>query len=153
MNIQEILTGGGVLLVLMTLVQVTPIKVNPWSAIGRGFKKVFSSIGTAMNGDVLKKMDELEQKIETIEKKFGEHEHSSEKGKADEKRASILHFNRELLRDLPQTMEDFIEVLSYIDFYEKYCQDHPEYENNRAVMAIQNIERAYKEHMEKNDCE
>ena len=140
MNIQEILTGGGVLLVLMTLVQVTPIKVNPWSAIGRGFKKVFSSIGTAMNGDVLKKMDELEQ-----------HEHSSEKGKADEKRASILHFNRELLRDLPQTMEDFIEVLSYIDFYEKYCQDHPEYENNRAVMAIQNIERAYKEHMEKND--
>lgn len=27
--------GGGVVLLFMTLVQIAPIKVNPWSAIGK----------------------------------------------------------------------------------------------------------------------
>ena len=139
MSAQELLTGGGALLILMTLIQVTPIKINPWSAIGHSAKKAISSIGAAINGNLLEKMDELEKKIEVIEEKLEKHERSSEKSKADEKRASILLFNRELLRDLPHTMEDFIEVLSYIDFYENYCLEHPQYENNRAVMAIQNI--------------
>lgn len=151
MNIEEILTGGGVVLVLLTLVQITPLKLNPWSVVSRGLKKLASSIGSAMNGGILEKMNELEGKIESIDKKLESHERSSEKSKADEKRASILRFNRELLRDLPYTMEDFIEVLSYIDFYESYCTDHPEYENNRAVMAIQNIKDSYRKHLEKHD--
>ncbi len=151
MNFKEIAAGGGVVAVLMTLIQISPIQINPWSAIGSFFKMVMSFIGNAINGPVLRKMDEMEQKIDDIEKHFEAHEKSSKKDKADDKRASILHFNRELIRDLPHTMEDFIEVLSYIDFYENYCKEHPEYENNRAVMAIQNIERAYREHLEKHD--
>ncbi len=138
MSIQEIVTGsGGALLILMTLVQITPIKINPWSAIGR-------AIGKVLNGDVMKKIDDLERR-------FDRHESEREKDKADERRANILRFNREILRDLPHTQEDFIEVLSYIDFYENYCREHPEYENNRAVLAIQNIERVYSERLEKHD--
>lgn len=34
---------------------------------------------------------------------------------------------------------------------ERYCKEHPEYENNRAVLAIQNIERVYSERLEKHD--
>lgn len=151
MNIQEIMTGGGALLVLMTLVQVAPIRINPWSAILGALKKAMSAVGAAMNGSVISKIDNLEQKIEEIERHLENHEKESGKSKADDKRASILRFNRELLRELPQTMEDYIEVLSHIDFYESYCRDHPEYENSRAVMAIQNIETAYKRHLEKND--
>ena len=64
----------------------------------------------------------------------------------------ILSFNRELLQDnIPHTQEDFIETLSEIDFYERYCKEHPEYENNRAVLAIQNIERVYSEMLEKHN--
>ncbi len=64
----------------------------------------------------------------------------------------ILRFNRELLQDnIPHTQEDFIETLSEIDFYERYCKEHPEYENNRAVLAIQNIERVYSEMLEKHN--
>lgn len=34
MTLKEILeTGGGVLLIVLTLVQIAPIKVNPWSVI------------------------------------------------------------------------------------------------------------------------
>ena len=46
MSIQQILCGGGgIVLVLMTLVQITPVKINPWSWIAR-------AIGKAINADV-----------------------------------------------------------------------------------------------------
>ena len=126
-----------VVAVLSTFLEVSKIKINPWSALGR-------AIGKALNGDVMNKIDDLERR-------FDKHEYDREKDKADECRANILRFNREILRELPHTREDFIEVLSYIDFYEDYCRDHPEYENNRAVLAIQNIKRVYSERLEKHD--
>lgn len=47
MSIQELLTGGGGLLVLaLTVIQLAPIKVNPWSAIAK-------AIGRAINAEVL----------------------------------------------------------------------------------------------------
>lgn len=135
----------------MTLVQIAPIKINPWSAIGSGIKKAFSVLGTALNRSVIEKIDLLDGKVANLEVRFDDHNKEREADKADEHRAAILRFNREIIRKLPHTMEDYIEVLSLIDWYERYCASHPEYENNRAVMAIQNIERMYKEHLEKND--
>jgi len=36
MSLQEILTSGGSLLfVIITLVQIAPVKINPWSALAR----------------------------------------------------------------------------------------------------------------------
>lgn len=70
---------------------------------------------------------------------------------ADEHRARILRFNNELLRDIPHTKEEFIDVLAEIDFYERYCEDHKDYKNNRAVHAIANISRVYDERLQKHD--
>ena len=70
---------------------------------------------------------------------------------ADGHRARILHFNNELLRDIGHTQEEFFEVLAEIDAYEKYCREHPEYPNNRAVLAIDNIQEVYKERLKKRD--
>ena len=54
MSIQEILaSSGGALVILITLVQIAPIKVNPWSAIGK-------MIGKALNGDVIAKLNEVQ---------------------------------------------------------------------------------------------
>ena len=45
MTLKEILeTGGGVLLIVLTLVQIAPIKVNPWSVIA-------AALGRALNKD------------------------------------------------------------------------------------------------------
>lgn len=145
MNIQEILAGGGVsLVVLLTLVQITPIKINPWSAIAH-------AIGKALNGDVLHKLDRLENGQCDTRKCLDNHIRIAEDRNADAHRANILRFNTELLRGERHTREDFIEVLLEIDFYERYCKERPDYENNRAVLAIENIERVYRERMEKND--
>ena len=139
MSIQEIVaSSGGTLLILMTLVQIAPIKVNPWS-------KIVKAIGKALNGDVMTKLNEVQGRLD-------EHIRIDDERNADAHRVQILRFNRELLQDnIPHTQEDFIEALSEIDFYERYCREHPEYENNRAVLAIQNIERVYSDRLEKHD--
>lgn len=131
MSIYEtIASGGGVLVVIMTLVQFSPIKVNPWSWIAR-------AIGRAVNAEVIKKLDA--------------HITMDDRRTADGHRARILHFNNELLRDIGHTQEEFFEVLNEIDAYEEYCGQHPEYPNNRAVLAIENIRDVYKERLRKHD--
>ena len=70
---------------------------------------------------------------------------------ADGHRTRILHFNNELLRGIEHTKEEFIEALAEIDAYEHYCAAHPEYPNNRAVLAIENIRSNYKERLQKHD--
>ena len=123
---------------MMTLVQIAPLKINPWSAIG-------SLIGKAINGDVMKKLDEMEKAQAETKANLDEHIRVDDERNADAHRVQILRFNRELLQGLPHTQEDFIEALHEIDFYEHYCRMHEEYENNRAVLAIENIKRAYME--------
>lgn len=137
-SIQEILAGGGgVLLVVMTLVQFAPVKINPWSDLAK-------AIGRAINADVLKG-------LEMVKKDLADHIHTDEERDADEHRSRILRFNNELLRDIPHTKEEFIEVLADIDFYERYCGEHKDYKNNRAVHAIANISRAYDDRLRKHD--
>ena len=138
MDIYEWLVGGGGLLaVLLTLVQIAPIKVNPWSAIAK-------AIGRAVNADVLRELDTVTQKLDT-------HIRVDDERNADSYRTRILQFNNELLREIMHTREDFIEILAVIDDYESYCRDHEDYKNNRATCAIENIKRVYMERLQKHD--
>lgn len=138
MELYEWLAGGGGLLVaLLTLVQIMPLKINPWSAIAK-------AVGRAVNADVLREIDDVKTGLSN-------HIRTDDERNADEHRARILRFNNELLRDIPHTREEFIEVLNDIDHYERYCKAHPDYENNRAVHAIANIGRVYDERLQKHD--
>ena len=129
--------SGGGLFLLLTLIQLAPIQVNPWSAIARW-------VGRAVNGEVLGKLGKLEKQLD-------EHIDTDDKRDADSHRLEILRFNNELLRSVGHTKEEFIEVLAEIDAYEKFCTDHPDYPNNRAVLAIENIQENYKERLKKHD--
>lgn len=145
MTLKEIfMGGGGVLVVILTLVQIAPLKINPWSAIGR-------MIGKVLNSDVIEKLDRLEAMQKETRERLDEHIYTDDRRTADIHRTQILRFNRELLRDPPHTHEDFIEAINNIDYYERYCKAHPEYENNRAVMAIANIKRCYQQWEENNN--
>lgn len=138
MTIKEILlSGSGLLLILMTLVQIAPIKINPWSVLAK-------AIGRAINADISSRLDGIESKLDG-------HIKMDDRRTADSRRAQILHFNNELLRPIAHTKEEFVEVLAKIDEYERYCDEHPEYPNNRAVLAIENIREVYKERLKKRD--
>lgn len=145
MSLKEmLLSGGGLLLLLLTIVQIAPIKINPWSAIARG-------IGKAFNASVLKEIEDVKKECTETKEVLDEHIRIDDERNADAHRQRILAFNNELLRDIPHTEEDFIEILAEIDFYEKYCETHPKYKNNRASHAVAHIGRVYDERLEKHD--
>lgn len=145
MTLKEILLeGGGGLLILLTVIQIAPIKVNPWSAFAK-------AIGKALNAEVLREIGEIKATAQETRDRLDEHIRVDDERDADSHRQNILRFNNELLRDIPHTKEDFTEILAEIDAYERYCTEHPNYKNNRAVHAIAHIGKVYDERLEKHD--
>ena len=123
MTLDDILLGGGLgTVALLTLIQLAPVKVDPWSAIAK-------ALGRAINGEVLKEVTDTKSQLE---------EHI-----LTDSRSKILGFNRELLQHQKHTREDFIEILGVIDSYEDYCKNHQDNKNSRCVHAVANIERVY----------
>ena len=137
-SIALLIAAGG------TVVQFSPIKINPWTWLAR-------KIGRAINSDVIVMVQEVKNAQSDTRKVLDKHIKADDERNADLHRARILQFNNELLRDIPHTREDFIEVLAEIDFYTRYCNEHPKYENHRAVHAIANIERVYDDRLRKHD--
>ena len=138
MELREILlSGGGVLALVMTLVQIAPVQVNPWSWL-------MKKLGRAINAEVL-------EQVQTTQRKLDEHIERDDAGRADQVRANILAFNRQLMAGERHTREEFWEALAAIDWYNSYCKTHKDYPNERAVHAIHNIGRVYDERQQKND--
>ena len=129
--------GGGAALALMTLVQLAPIKVNPWSSLAK-------ALGRAINAEVLAEVRETKRRLD-------EHIKVDDEREADRYREIILDFNNEIVRGLGHTEEDFDEVLSVIDKYERFCENNPDYPNSKAVHAVANIEKNYDKRLEKGD--
>ena len=152
MTLKEILLGGGGgAVILMTLIQFSPLKINPWSALWAALRWLLRSVGAALNAEVLDKLATLENGQRETREKLDAHIQLDDKREADKIRAAILKFNNELLRAIPHTKEEFIEILLKIDEYEAFCRDHEDYKNSRAIHAIANIGRVYDERLQKHD--
>lgn len=71
--------------------------------------------------------------------------------RATDARIRILSFSDEVRHNVKHSKESFDQINLDIDTYRRYCDGHPDYKNNRAVMAIANIERVYAECLRKQD--
>ena len=136
---------------LLTLVQVSPLKLNPWSLIFKGLKWLWRAFCRSLNAEVLGQLQEVRDFQLVTREKLDNHIKMDDEREADKVRGRILHFNNELLRDIPHTQEEFVEILSKIDWYNDFCKTHEDYRNSRAVHAISNIERVYDDRLAKHD--
>ena len=93
---------------------------------------------------VLEKVEELSGKIDRLEARI-------EENNATQARIRILSFSDELRHSVLHSKESFDQVNADIDAYRRYCREHKDYENNRSVMAIANIEAVYAERLDRND--
>lgn len=142
---RDIFLGGGAgLVAILSLVEIAPVKINPWRAVAR-------AIGRAINGEVLESVEDVKRAQRDTRKALDEHIQSDDERNADTLRMRVLHFNNELLRGDRHTREDFIEILAVIDAYEQYCKNHPNYRNNRASHAVANIGRVYDDRLKLRD--
>lgn len=136
-EIKEIVMyGGGLTLVLMTLIQITPIKVNPWTWLGR-------TIGRAINGEVLDRVDVLANDVRELKDEDAEQW-------ASLSRSHILRFGDELLHGVPHSKEHFDQILLDISKYEAYCDEHPKYKNDIANATIKQIKNTYQKCLDDN---
>lgn len=151
MDIEKLVTALCVVLGLPTLIEISPIKINPWSWVGKMLKFAWRGFCRSLNADVLEKLAEVEKEQKDTKKKLEDHINLDDCREADKVRARILQFNNELLRDISHTKEEFVDILSAIDWYNDFCTTHKDYKNSRAVHAIANIERVYDERLAKHD--
>lgn len=148
---EEEIVAWCVALGLPTLIQLSPLKINPWSWLWKALKWLWRGFCRSLNADVLEKLNAVEQEQKDTKTKLEQHIALDDEREADKVRASILHFNNELLRNIPHTKEEYVEILAKIDWYNDFCKTHESYRNSRAVHAIANIERAYDDRLQKHD--
>lgn len=131
--------GGTALLLgaLATLIQISPIKINPWTWAAR-------KIGRAINGEVLEKVKDLESQMNNLKD-------TVEERAAKDARTRILRFGDECLHGDRHSKEHFDEILRDITDYETYCDEHRNFKNNMAVLTIASIKSNYQERLRLHD--
>lgn len=144
--------GWGVIIAaVLSLIQIAPIQINPWSSIAK-------HLGRALNGEIFERLDRNEER--TIEIKHDVDELKTYVAHVDNKidedravtaRVRILRFNDELLEEKGHSKEAYDQVLSDIDEYEFYCNEHPGFKNNKTKMSAANIIASYETRLKKHD--
>ena len=132
MSLYELMGSGcGLLFIIMTVFQIAPIKINPWSCLAK-------RIGKAINGEIIVKVDKLGEDLHSLRSECDQRE-------ANSCRTRILRFNDEVAHDVHHSKEHFDQTLLDITTYENYCDSHPGYKNNIAAMAIERIKDTYEQ--------
>lgn len=142
MELYDVLQVGGTsaVILLLTIIKIPKLEVNVWGLIGR-----------ALNKEQRNQIETMQKSVNEIATTLDKHISDEAEYRAEQARQFILVANDELMRHIRHSKEWFDDLLSKIDFYEDYCAEHPEYANNKAVLAIQNIKVIYQAQLETND--
>lgn len=128
---------------ISTLVQTLSKKYKPWTWLA-------VQIGRAVNKEMMDKIDVIETKVNNLEIRDKEQDENAILKDAITARRRILRFSDEIRRKDLHSEEYFNDVMDDITFYEKYCHDHPEFENQRAVAAIKLVTKTYEKCLSEN---
>lgn len=135
---------GVCIVFITTIIQGLPIKYKPWSWI-------FNQIGKAINNEVLNEVNDIKNTVKELQQDMEDGKEENEKEKALNARRRILRFADECKLNIRHSEEYFNNILEDIDFYKDYCDLHPKFENEKAVIAISIIEKIYKKAYETNN--
>lgn len=136
--------GAALLIAVTGVIQVSPIKLDPWSILAR-------KIGNAINQDIIAKVDDLENNIAEIRQINDERAAQEEERNACVARQRILRFGDEVRHGQNHSEEHYNDILEDITAYEHYCETHPAFKNQKAQSTIKIIVKAYEGHMRNND--
>ena len=137
LTLGELLGWGSAILVAMSgVIEVSKIKLNPWSWLAR-------HVGRAINSEVLDKMDAMNERVDKLSVKVDQSEARQAERDAKMARNHILRVGDEVRIGTRHSKESFDEVLADITAYESYCQAHPEFPNHRTRAAEKFISETY----------
>ena len=113
-----------VLAMFSIVIEVAPIKINPWSFLA-------NKLGRAFNKEVLNEISTLKSRVDTLDERVQQSEALQSERDAKTARTNILRFGDEIRIGTRHSKESFDEILSDITEYESYCETHKDFKNNR----------------------
>ena len=84
-----------------------------------------------------------DQRVEKVQKTLDAHIREDEDEKARNQRYRILRFYDEMCAHQDHSESHFEDILDDIDSYERYCEEHPDFKNNRGKVAMLYIKSSY----------
>jgi len=132
--------GVGILVIVMGLIQITPLKIDPF---GRLFRWIGKNWNAAVTERIDKQMKELSTKIDANEKSITDINAKVDQLRAMDCRMRILQFSDSIMHHELHSEEMFNQILADIKEYEMYCFTHPAFENNRTDLAVKRIKEVY----------
>lgn len=132
-----------IIFLIPTIFEVSKIKINPWTWLGR-------KIGLAINHDVINRLDEVDSRLDTLEKQQAETNEKNELKEAEDARTRILRTADDIRIEARHSKEFFDDVLRDCGKYEKYCADHERYPNHKAEASIKLINETYERCLREN---
>lgn len=132
-----------IIFVLLTGIQIAPIKINPWDAI-------LNWIGSKMNSKVEGEIQDTRNQVSKIETDLQFHIKESKERDVKITRRAIFDFMSEELNGIKHTKEDWDNIIHNANWYQNYCRvnDIP---NGVADATIQELNQRYARHLSKND--
>lgn len=94
---------------------------------------------------------ELKSEMKKIRVEFGEMKDAEELQEVKNSRRRILRFNDEIVNHMRHSREYFDDILEDVNAYESFVRKNPDYQNGKCTLAIENIERVYRECMKEGD--
>lgn len=125
-----------VIVAVSGVIQFAPIKLNPWSWLGK-------KIGKSINGDLMEAVEGVRSEVDDIRKDMA-------REKAVNQRMKIIRFGSEIRLNQKHTKDYFDEIMVDITEYEQYCEAHPDFKNNITVSTSEIIKETYKKCLEEN---
>lgn len=130
-------------IVVSGFIQITPIKINPWSWIAR-------KIGEAINKEVIAKVDNIQAELSDVKKEVSQMQADNEERDAKASRTRILRFCDEILHGVRHSKDHFDEILLSGTEYDQYCKEHEEFKNHMTERAMGLITKTYDKCLEEN---
>ena len=150
LEINNLAQGGvvGLLIILIGMIKIPKLELNIWNLIGR-------TIGRSINREAMEQVDvfskDINGRVVDLSHKVDDLEKANELERVRFARQRILRFNDEILCNQRHSKEHFDEILDDITTYEHYCNTHKDYENDKAILAIETVREVYKECLRTHD--
>ena len=145
-SISKLTVGEIVSYITLCVVGISAV-VEKTSKTLKPLTKLAKAIGRAINGELMEKVDSMEKtfdsKVDSLEQKIEKMDQNDKLQRAKDARTRGLRFGDELIHDVRHTKEHFDDVLRDITEYEKYCDEHPKFENDQMHITAEHIKETY----------
>lgn len=126
---------------LLTPIIIAIVTIIPTIIANR--KKTQSDI-EASNAKISAEIAATKNEVADIKQGFDSHVGEYEEAKAKAARYRILRFYDEVCEGKRHSESHFEDVLDDIDYYEHYCDTHPDFHNNRGHAAMEHVKDVYR---------